>query len=245
MLFDYAIIALAAFAGSLVSGLGGFGGGLIIVIVLTPIVGAKAVVPLIGVYAICGNISRVLIYRKTVAWMPAIHFTLASLPGIYLGARFLKEIPEAVFLGFMGAILILILPARHLIKRTSFKPGLKAMMGLGLLFGFMSGAAAGSGMLAIAFLNSVGLSGPLLLGTDAVIGLVNALTRSTAFYSMGLLDQHLIWLGLFMGLITLPGTWLASRLVHRMGTRIHDRLIETLIAVSGLIFIAKAVTHSG
>ncbi|MEM8947909.1 MAG: TSUP family transporter [Pseudomonadota bacterium] len=159
MLFDYAMIALAAFAGSLVSGLGGFGGGFIIVIVLTPVVGAKAVVPLIAVYAICGNISRAFIYRKTVAWMPAVHFTLASLPGIYLGARFLKEIPESVFLGFMGSILILILPARHYIKKTSFEPGLKTITGLGLLFGFMSGAAAGSGMLVIAFLNSIGLSG--------------------------------------------------------------------------------------
>lgn len=239
------MIALAALAGSLVSGLGGFGGGFVIVIVLTPIVGAKAVVPLIGVYAICGNISRVFIYRRTVAWIPAIQFTLASLPGIYLGARFLREIPEAAFLGFMGSILVLILPARRFIKRTSFEPGFKAILGLGLLFGFMSGAAAGSGMLVIAFLNSLGLSGPLLLGTDAVIGLANALTRSSAFYSMGLLDQHLILLGLVMGLVTFPGTWLASRLVHRMGTRIHDRLIEGLIAVSGVIFIAKALMHSG
>jgi uncharacterized membrane protein YfcA len=245
VLFDYAIIALAAFAGSLVSGLGGFGGGFIIVIVLTPVVGAKAVVPLIGVYAICGNISRTVIYRNTIAWMPAIQFTLASLPGIYLGARFLKEIPDAVFLGFMGSILILILPARRLIKRTSFQPGLKTILGLGLLFGFMSGAAAGSGMLVIAFLNSVGLSGPLLLGTDAVIGLVNALTRSGTFYGMGLLDRHLILLGLFMGLLTFPGTWLASRLIHRMGTSVHNQLIEALIAISGLIFIAKALTHGG
>lgn len=238
------MIALAAFLGSLVSGMGGFGGSFIIVIVLTPVVGAKAVIPLIAVYAICANLSRVLVYYRTIAWKPAIQFTLASLPGIFLGASFLKGVPEPVFLGFMGTILILVLPARRYLKKTAFEPGLKTVLILGLLFGFMSGTAAGSGMLVIAFFNSVGLSGPLLLGTDAIIGLVNALTRSGAFYSLGLLDHDLIWLGLFMGLITFPGTWLASRLVARMGTRIHNYLIEALIAIAGVLFIVRATMYA-
>lgn len=241
MITEYLMIAAAAFAGALVSGLGGFGGSFIIVIVLTPVVGAKAVIPLIAVYAICANISRVFIYWRTIAWQPAIQFTLASLPGIYLGARFLKEIPETVFLGFLGTVLILILPVRRFLKRTSFQPGIKTIVGLGLAFGFMSGTAAGSGMLVIAFFNSIGLSGPLLLGTDAVIGLANALSRSGTFYSMGLLDQRLILLGLFMGLITFPGTWVASRLVRLMGTKAHDQLIEALIAISGCVFIVNAI----
>ena len=245
MIFEYAMTALAAFLGSLISGLGGFGGSFIIVIVMTPVVGAKAVIPLIAVYAICANLSRVFIYRRTVAWKAAIQFTLSSLPGIFLGARFLKEIPETAFLGFMGTVLILVLPARRYLRKKAFEPGLKTILGLGFLFGFMSGTAAGSGMLVIAFFNSIGLSGPLLLGTDAVIGLVNAVTRSGTFYGMGLLDDDLILLGLFMGVVTFPGTWVASRLVNWMGTRVHDHLIEALIAVSGLIFLVKAVTHSG
>jgi len=240
MVIEYPMIALAAFLGSLVSGMGGFGGSFIIVIVLTPFVGAKAVIPLIAVYAICANLSRVLVYYRTIAWKPAIQFTLASLPGLFMGARFLKQVPEPVFLGFMGAVLILVLPTRRYLKRTAFTPGIKTVLSLGLLFGFMSGTAAGSGMLVIAFFNSIGLSGPLLLGTDAVIGLVNAVTRSGTFYSLGLLDRDLILLGLFMGFITFPGTWLASRLVEKMGTQIHNHLIEALIALAGVIFLVRA-----
>ena len=243
MLIEYGMISLAAFLGSLVSGMGGFGGSFIIVIVLTPVVGAKSVIPLIAVYAICANLSRVLVYHRTLAWKPAIQFTLTSLPGVLVGARFLKEVPEPVFLGFMGAILIFLLPTRRYLKRKAFEPGLNTILILGALFGFMSGTAAGSGMLVIAFFNSIGLSGPLLLGTDAVIGLVNALTRSGTFYSFGLLDRDLIVLGFFMGLITIPGTWLASRLVSRMGTRIHNHLIEALIATAGVIFIARALMY--
>ena len=243
MYFEYAMIAVAAFAASLVSGLGGFGGSFILVIALTPVVGAKSVIPLIAVYAICANISRVYIYRQSIVWMPAIQFTLASLPGIFLGAQFLKDVPETVFLGFMGGVLILILPIRRYLQKTVFEPGLRTYIGLGFSFGFMSGTAAGSGMLVIAFFNSIGLSGPLLLGTDALIGLINALTRSATFYSIGLLDIHLVFLGLFMGAVTFPGSWVASRLVRRMGTRIHNSLIEILIAFSGAVFLIRAVMN--
>jgi uncharacterized membrane protein YfcA len=236
---EYALIALAAFVAALISGLGGFGGSFIIVIALTPVVGAKSVIPLIAIYAVCANVSRAWIYRRTVAWRPAIQFTLASFPGIYLGARFLKSVPEEVFLLFLGGVLILILPIRRYLKRIAFKPGLRTMLALGLAFGFMSGAAAGSGMLVIAFFNSIGLSGPVLLGTDAVIGLVNALTRSGAFFGLGLLDLRLILLGLFMGAIAFPASWVASRVVRRMGTRLHDRLIEALIAAAGIGFVVR------
>ncbi len=241
MILEYAMIAVAAFLGSLVSGLGGFGGSFIIVIVLTPIVGAKAVIPLISVYAICANLSRVVVYRKTVAWRAVIQFTLASLPGIFLGAQFLKEVPEQLFLGFMGAVLIGILPLRRYLRRTTFQPGVMTIAGLGFAFGVMSGTAAGSGMLVIAFFNSIGLSGPLLLGTDAVIGLINAVTRSGTFFGLGLLDLDLILLGLFMGVITVPGTYLASRLVARMGAKVHNIFIEALIALAGVIFLVRAL----
>lgn len=245
MILEFAFIALAAFVAALISGLGGFGGSFIIVIALTPVVGAKSTIPLIAVYAICANLSRVYIYRRTIAWKPAIQFTVASLPGIIVGARFLKQIPEIYFLAFLGTVLILILPARRYLKRTQFRPGLKTMVGLGLFFGFMSGTAAGSGMLVIAFFNSIGLSGPLLLGTDAIIGLANALGRSGAFFGMGLLDLRLILLGVFMGAVTFPASWVASIAVKRMGARIHDVLIEGLIAIAGFTFILRALLWSG
>jgi uncharacterized membrane protein YfcA len=240
MIFEYAMIAAAAFAGALVSGLGGTGGTFIIVIVLTPLVGPKAVIPLIAVYAICSNLSRVYFYWRSIAWKTAIQFTVASLPGIFLGASFLREIPETFFLGFLGATLALMLPVRRYIKRVSFQPGIKTIGSLGFAFGFMSGTAPGSGILVVAFFNSIGLSGPLLLGTDAIIGLANALSRSGTFYSMDLLDQRLILLGLSMGLATFPGTWIASRFVHRMKVEEHNRLIEILITVCGIFFIYKA-----
>ena len=96
------LIAVAAFFAALISGLGGFGGGFIVVIALTPVVGARAVIPLIAVYAIFNNLSRMYIYRKPIAWKLAIQFPLASLPGVYVGAKILAWIPERTLLGVLA-----------------------------------------------------------------------------------------------------------------------------------------------
>ena len=66
MSIEWLIVPFAAFFAAVISGLGGFGGALILVIILTPIVGVKAVIPLISVFATCNNLSRVFIYRKPV-----------------------------------------------------------------------------------------------------------------------------------------------------------------------------------
>jgi len=240
-------VGVAAFVASVVSGFGGFGGSYILLIALTPIVGVKAVIPLIAVFAVCGNLSRLVIYRKHIAWKFAIQFTLASLPGVYLGARILAWIPERALLVLFALILLSAIPLRRYLKKVEFKPGLATVIGLGLIFGLISGTAAGAGMFVIAALSSVGMAGLTLLGTDAAIGMVNAVSRVGAYISLGLLNKELILAGLLMGATTVPGTWLASRAVEKMGDRAHGRVIEILILGGGLwmlytaIFVPEAV----
>jgi len=235
------LIGIAAFASAVVSGLGGFGGAFIIIIALTPIVGPKAVIPLIAVFAVCNNLSRIVIYRKTIEWRLAVHFTLASLPGVYAGARILAWIPERALFGLLGCALLAAIPLRRYLRRRRFRPGPVTITAMGLIFGLVSGTAAGSGMFVIAGLSSVGLQGALLLGTDAAIGIVNAVSRVAAYASLGLLNRELLIGGFLMGVMTLPGAWVASRIVAAMGDRLHSWFIEILIAGGGLWLLYQAV----
>ncbi len=239
-MLDYFLVIAVVFISSIISGFGGFGGAIVIIIVLTPILGAKAVVPLISVFAVCSNISRIIIYRKTIDYRLAVWFTAASLPGVYIGANFLAVVPERAFLAFMGIILMVTIPTRRYLKRRSFEPGMKTFVGFGMIFGFISGAAAGTGLLVIAALLNMGLQGPLLLGTDALIGIVNATSRAFSYWTLDLLSQDLFILGLVMGLASFPGTWIASLVVRNIGVTLHSRLMEVLIFSGGTWFLYKA-----
>ena len=110
MSLELLIVPVAAFVAAVVSGLGGFGGALILVIVLTPIVGVKAVIPLLSVFATCNNLSRVFIYRKSIVWKTAAQFTVASIPGVYFGAKILDWLPERALLSLLALTLLGAIP---------------------------------------------------------------------------------------------------------------------------------------
>ena len=84
----------------------------------------------------------------------------------------------------------------------------------------------------VASLSAVGLQGPLLLGTDAVIGIVNAVSRA-GLYWLELLNMELALIGALLGAFTLPGSWASSLIVNRMGLSLHTALIECLILGGG------------
>lgn len=241
MSLELLIVPVAAFVAAVVSGLGGFGGAFILVIVLTPIVGVKAVIPLLSVFATCNNLSRVFIYRKSIVWKTAAQFTGASIPGVYFGAKILDWLPERALLSLLALTLLGAIPLGRYLKKREFKSGVKTIVAFGAVFGLVSGAAAGTGMFVIAGLNSAGLRGAVLLGTDAIIGFVNGTMRAGVYSALGLLTPQMILSGLLMGALTVPGNWVASKIVKRMGDNLHAKLIEVLIALGGVWFLGKAL----
>jgi hypothetical protein len=44
-----------------------------------------------------------------------------------------------------------------------------------------------------------------------------------------------------MGLLTLPGNWVASKIVRKMGDNLHSKFLEVLIGAGGVWFIYKSL----
>jgi uncharacterized membrane protein YfcA len=60
-----ALVMAACFGAAALSGLSGFGAGLIITTVITPIIGAKAVLPAVSVMMLITNLSRVVFLERS------------------------------------------------------------------------------------------------------------------------------------------------------------------------------------
>lgn len=238
---ELVMLMVATLLASVVSGLGGFGGGFVIAIAITPIVGAKGLLPLLAVFAFCSNISRVLVYRAHIDWPKALLFLASSSPGVAVGVAFYDWAPEQLLLGLLGGTLILLVPLRRHLQARGIRPGLAAVVGIGFAFGVLSGTSVGSGLFVIAALSGLGLSGATLLGTDSFIGLVNSAIRAFMFWKAGLLNSGLMLAGLLMGALTFPGTMLAKILLDRIGRRLHTAMIEMLIMAGGAYFMFSAV----
>ena len=65
--------------------------------------------------------------------------------------------------------------------------------------------------------------------------------RAGVYSFLGLLTPTMIGYALLMGLLTLPGNWVASKIVRKMGDNLHSKFLEVLIGAGGVWFIYKSL----
>ena len=107
-------VAVIAFFAAVIGGLGGFGTGIILTAVLIPIVGVKAVLPLLTVAGVVINGGRMFFNRQSIDWPTFRTVLVAAIPlaiaGVYVFAL-LPPRPLQVILAVFLASLWLIVSA--------------------------------------------------------------------------------------------------------------------------------------
>lgn len=235
------LVVAVSFGSAIIGGMGGFGTGIILTATLTPILGIKAVVPLLALAGIIINMGRFWFYRRDFdprAVKLVLPPALLCLVGGTLVYRHLDPAPLAIVIGF---VVLAALPARRWLQARSLHLGAQGLALGGGLFGFLNGIASGMGVVLISLLLGAGLSGTAVLATDALVTIAIDITRSLIFGKLDLLDMSGVILGTVIGLASLPGSWLASLLVKRMGHKMHIAIIEVLIAIGGLSILYQGL----
>jgi len=229
--------AAVCFVAAALGGMSGVGSGMIVTLFITPIVGPKAVIPVISVLMLINNGSRVWFYRE--ALVPARVGLIAgvAVPMSALGALVYVRLDGAAVQLLLGAILIASVPLRRWMAGRKVAPGRATVVAVSGAFGFLSSVIVGAGLLVLPILMGFGLAGPALLATDAAIAVLVDLAKVAFFGKLDALTLPLLTLALAMGLCMIPGTWVAAWLVRKTPIRIHSLLIEALIVVGGLNLI--------
>lgn len=235
------LVACAALITSIIGGVAGYGTGLLMPLVLVPLIGAQAVVPVLGVSAIFNNLSRIAAFRKEIAWAHVWPITFVAMPFCYLGAAFYSELsgPEAAIL--IGAALILLVPARRILKnfkRVIFQP---AVYGAGALFGLVTGGVPGGGIILISLLMSLGVTGSATVVTDAVISLIVGLVKIGTFQTYGQLPLGSWALAALIGMSGIPGAFVAKWISDRLSVKVHAGIMDAMVVIGGIILIARGM----
>lgn len=234
-------MAVCFFAGML-GGLSGYGAGLLVTLFLAPIVGPKALIPLISVLMLINNASRVWFYRHDMDLPTVLRVSAVAIPMAFLGAQLYVRMDSEIIQIVLGVVLIASVPLRRMLNRAEIKTGPVGLYGIGAVFGFLSSLIVGAGMLIVPMLMGAGFVGPALLATDAAIAVLVNLAKSVIFGSLDALSLAHFGLALVLGLCTIPGTACAAWVVRRTSLRLHTLLIEGLIVVGGLSMLFGGMT---
>jgi uncharacterized protein len=235
------LVMAVCFAAAALSGLSGFGAGLIITTFITPIIGAKAVLPALSVIMLITNASRVAFFRGDLDRRVLGLVVASAVPSSVVGARVYVELDSTLIQALLGLVLIASIPLRRWLAGRAFRAGTASLLLFGLIWGFLSSILVGAGVLVIPMLLGAGLAGPALLATDAAIAVIVNVPKIAAFGRFDALDLPLFAASLAMGLCTIPGTWIAAWIVRRTDIRIHTLLMEALVVLGGTAILADAL----
>lgn len=233
-------MAALAVVAATISGMSGFGTGVILTAALVPLIGVKAVIPVMAVAGVVINAGRFWFYRTHLDRATLTLVLAASLPFLVLGT-WIYSILDARALGtVLGVAVIAFVPLRRLLHAREIvigRPGLAVGSGI---FGLATGIATGTGVILVSLLLGAGLATPAVLATDAMVSIVLDLAKAALFQRFDLLDVDAFFTGVVIGFASIPGSAIAAWLVHRMHAQLHVLFMETLILVGG----ASMLWHS-
>lgn len=240
-----AVTALAGvavcFLAAALGGVSGMGGGMLVTLFITPVIGAKAVLPVLAVFMLINNATRVWFYREALDLRRALLVTGIAVPLSALGAEVYVRLDGEVIQILLGTILVASVPLRRWLAGRQVTPGDGAVVVLSGVYGFLSSIIVGAGMLLMPMLMGLGLAGPALLATDAAITALVNVGKIIFYGRLDALTLQMAALAGLMGLVAVPGTWAGVWIVRRTSIRVHTAMIEGLILLGGGSMIWRAI----
>lgn len=239
------LVAVSAFLASVVGGITGYGTGLLLPPVLVPLIGAEAVVPVIGLSALLTNAGRVMAYRGAVDPARVRLIAAVALPTTCLGAYGYSLLSGPMAAGAIGVALALLVPLRRIARRRGYRLGPRGLRASALGYGALVGGTSGSGIVLITILLASGLSGAAVIATDAAISILLGGAKSAVFVAQGAIGPRLALVALLIGSAALPGAFVARRLSLRLRGEGHILLLDAAVLLGAVLLIRSAVAGVG
>ncbi len=234
------IAGLAAFS-AIAGGVAGYGTGALMPLVLVPIVGAAPVVPIIAISALFTNSARVLAFRHKLVPRRAIIALVAALPTCVLGAWLYTLLSGRGAAIVIGATLIATVPLRRVLKKRGHRLGEKGFAAAAAVWGIFVGGTTGAGVILLSLLMAAGLEGAAVIATDALVSIVMGVIKFSVFAVAGAITPTVLLVGLVIGCIGFPSTFVARLIVERLPVHVHTAMLDAVVLIGGGVMIAGAL----
>lgn len=243
--WQVAVIVLGALATSAIHGATGLAGGFLLAAILAPILGVRAVVPVMSVALLISHGARTLLNLRDFDRRAFLWVLLPALPGLTVVSGLYAAIPARALAFLLAAVILSSIPLRRWAARRRLRTGRGTLAAAGALYGTLSGATLGPGMILVPALLGTGMSRAAFVATLAGISMMVNVIRVAVFGGTGALDPGLVSLGVVLGALTVPGNWAGRAALRRMTVGGHAFWVDVLTVVGALNFLWLAIAPGG
>jgi uncharacterized membrane protein YfcA len=239
---DALLVVLGAFAGGFVTGLAGFGTGLIALGFWLHAIEPPAAASLVIVCSVVSQTQTIFRIRHAIVPARIWPFLVFGLAGVPVGARLVTQVDPGAFKLAVGLLLLAFSAVMTLGKarpRVSWG-GRPADGAVGFMGGILGGLAGLSGPLPTMWATLRGWGKDEKRGVFQTFNLVVLGAALIAHALSGLLTPQVGWLVALALPGTLSGSWLGERAYRRLSDQRFHEVVLCALGLSGLALIWSA-----
>jgi uncharacterized protein len=231
-----AVASVAAFGLALLSGVAGFGGGVLLLPVFTALFGLRVAVPMLTLTQVSSNAIRMWLNRREVHWRLVGWFALGAVPLAVAGGLLLAHAPLEPLTRLLGLFLIGVVIWRRRNPHPR-RPADRSFTAVGAASGLGSALLGSVGPLTAPFFLAYGLTRAAYIGTEAAAALTMHLAKIAAYGAGDLLTRQVLLYAAALTPATLAGAWAGKKIVGRISERVFVMLVEAGLVVAGVLFL--------
>ena len=218
------------------------GAATLLVPVLSFLLGAQLVAPVLSVASICANPSRAWLFREHIDWAVLVWLIPGSLLGAGIGSWTLTRLDPRVIEIILGLFLLaMVLNNRIGGHRLPFRMQRPLFLPLAATASFLSGLIGATGPILNPFMLHYGLEKETLVATKSLNSLLMQITKISSYALFGLLTVKTGLYGVLLGLGAVTGIHMARRHLLCIDLQRFRAYTLALMGVAGLLLLARGL----
>lgn len=228
---QYIILTLVGFIAGCLSGAVGFGGGMILLPIITYFYGVEVAVPVSTIAQLLSNLSKSGMGFKEIQWKQVGLFLICATPLTALGAIGFAKVDKQLMTKILCAFLI-IFAIMKLMGKMNLPQKKGTMLIGGGVTGLINGLLGISGPLSSAVFLTLGLSPVAYIASEATAAAAMHIIKAIVYGKLNLMSWSIFLTGLLIGCFMMLGNFLAMKFIKNINKKLYQKIVAgVMIAV--------------
>jgi uncharacterized membrane protein YfcA len=233
---SYIILVIVGIIAGLLSGSVGFGGGMIILPVITYFYGVEVAVPISTIAQLLSNLSRAAMGYKDIHWNKVGLFLLLAAPLTALGAYGFAVVSK-VALTRVLCLFLIVFAIMKLAGKMKLPSNKKTALIGGGLTGLINGLLGISGPISSAVFMTFGLTPVAYIASEAAAAAAMHVIKAVMYGKFDLMDWSIFLNGLYIGMAMMIGNFVAMRFIRNVDKKRYRKVIAAFLIVVSLFLM--------
>ncbi|HEC18086.1 MAG TPA: sulfite exporter TauE/SafE family protein [Gammaproteobacteria bacterium] len=229
------IIPLVTFFTSLLTGVVGMGGGLVLLLIMASFLPFAVLIPVHGINQLVQHATRAAVSIPNIDRKIALEFGAGAVIGAAIGSQFVTSVTEELFKILLGGFILACLVVPKLNIKMPKIPGEWPIIGaitscVGLFIG-------NTGVFMSPFYLNRGLKKEQLVATKSACQVAVHSTKIAAFVALGFTLGPYLLLVILMGIASFAGSYLSKKVLGKLSEEVFLLLFQVTIVLLSLKLI--------